>query len=777
MNEPWFGARRLWLDELGGKPNVYMALRRVFVVDRPTAGLTLRIAADSDFIAYLDGAEIARGQFSDDPDAPSWSDIAVAGLTAGTHVLAVLVYHKGLACAVYAPGEPGVVFALFNADFRLISDAAARAADAPGFRSGELPLLTPQLGFTAEFDAASPGAADWTAPAFDDAAWPFAKTFALAKTYHARPAAAWPRLGKFVSAERRRSGILIRRHEEKTFVLTMAADQCFWDHTLQRGGLELPERVGDGWTLIYDLGAEYVGFLEFELDAPAGTVIDAAHGEHLDDGHVRYECFGRNFADRFHCRGGRNYFTLPFRRLGARYLEFHIIAPARTDRVEFRLAGLRTWEVERPEPVAFTASENRLTALRRQAIRTLELCMHEHYEDCPWREQALYTYDSRNQMLYGYYLWGNWDYAAAALDLLATAVRPDGHLRLCSPTRMTLVIPVFSTVWALEMAEHYLYSGDDSVWRRHRDQVQFVAAKLLEERDAATGLTVARDPDYWNFFEWAPGLNGHGATPGTVNALYNLYVANMLEAIARMCAWSGDDVSGAPYLRRATALRQTVEARFYDEASGFYATESGGAAGSRLPFNEHTQAMMLRSGAVPPARRTRLIRRLTAPGNGLTPITLSAMPYLAEALLLNNDCGEAARSFVRRKLETDYFPMLDGESSTLWETVKGGDDFVYAGSLCHGWSSLPVYYCGAGLLGVTPQAPGFRRFRVRPWLDAANPEAAGDIPTPAGSIHIECRRRPADGSYELKVIHPAALQPEVAMFEGVATARLELESY
>ncbi len=35
------------------------------------------------------------------------------------------------------------------------------------------------------------------------------------------------------------------------------------------------------------------------------------------------------------------------------------------------------------------------------SIYTLKCCMHEHYEDCPWREQALYTMDSRNQMLCG----------------------------------------------------------------------------------------------------------------------------------------------------------------------------------------------------------------------------------------------------------------------------------------------------------------------------------------------------------------------------------------
>ena len=30
--------------------------------------------------------------------------------------------------------------------------------------------------------------------------------------------------------------------------------------------------------------------------------------------------------------------------------------------------------------------------------------------------------------------------------------------------------------------------------------------------------------------------------------------------------------------------------------------------------------------------------------------------------------------------------------NTVWETVLGAPDFDNAGSLCHGWSAMPVYY-------------------------------------------------------------------------------------
>jgi hypothetical protein len=36
--------------------------------------------------------------------------------------------------------------------------------------------------------------------------------------------------------------------------------------------------------------------------------------------------------------------------------------------------------------------------------------------------------------------------------------------------------------------------------------------------------------------------------------------------------------------------------------------------------------------------------------------------------------------------------MLRRGATTFWETIKGEADFDDAGSLCHGWSALPVYY-------------------------------------------------------------------------------------
>ena len=743
---PFVGAKRIWKDGVSS-PNQFMLARRRFHVDSALKNLTLCVSADSDFIAKIDGVEIGRGQFSDDPDFPTWGDIAVPELSAGDHLLEFEVYHKGAHFFTYAPGIPGLVYSLlYGEKTLLVSDEKTEVALNPYYKSGERPRTTPQLGFTAEYDARN-AVMEWRTPFVLEDDRPMQK----------RPEAAHPRLGEYMPGRLVASGLIFRRMEANTVALTMSLDQWFRDHRPIEGKLTRIQDNGDGWALLYDLGEEAVGFISFEIDAPAGTIVDFAHGEHLDDGRVRAELFTRNFADRYICREGRQSFELSFRRIGGRYLEFHIIAPHSGAEATLIRAGLVRWILPLPAPTRFETADDKLLKARELAIRTLELCMHEHYEDCPWREQSLYAYDSRNQMLYGYYVWGNWDFAAASLRLFGMSQRPDGHIRICVPTRSKMVIPTFSTIWGLQIYEHLLFSGDTSVWLEERPRLMLMREKMLSQKEPRTGLFQARDKDYWSFYEWAPGVSHCNADENDVHALYNLYLANMLDAMSKAERYCGDSAIADVWQNDAETIRRKVDEIFYDENDGCYATFWHD--GKLLPDrHEHTQVLMLQANAVPEEKKARLLDNVMG-GVEMVPVTLSVMPYLFQAFLLY-DNGQKARQYLRRKLEENYYVMLDGESTTLWETVKGGDDFFYAGSLCHGWSSLPVYYCAAGLLGVVPLEPGFTRFQVRPWSDGRD-EASGDIPTRKGVISVHWKKN-AEGKLDLEVKYPKGTLPIVS---------------
>ena len=70
------------------------------------------------------------------------------------------------------------------------------------------------------------------------------------------------------------------------------------------------------------------------------------------------------------------------------------------------------------------------------------------------------------------------------------------------------------------------------------------------------------------------------------------------------------------------------------------------------------------------------------------PITLSYTVYKYDALLAFD--YKYAR-YVYDDIIAKWGKMVFGGATTFWETEAGADDFDGAGSLCHGWSAVPMY--------------------------------------------------------------------------------------
>ncbi len=743
---------RLWDNDQGIAFNQHriVCFRRHFNLQAPSNDAMLFVAADSDFIVSLDGREILRGQYPDDPCVKSYDSVMMPELSAGEHLLAIKVYYCGGEFSGYTPGLPGLYV-----DWTLNGVSAGQwlAHEDDSFRSGAMPKVSPQLGFTTEYDLRREF--DFASPELDDSGWRPARELSAAPgvVFRPRPQGTKCQLGEFRPTKCVRSGRLYRFTANVpglTAAQAVSTDICYADTTAKSFPVQWSIPKGyetSGLWLIADLGGEETGMIEFEVEAPAGTRIDYAHGEHLFDGRVRGEICGRNFADTLYCKEGVTRFTLPFRRVGARYLELHITGQ-KGGEVTVHRVGVRPWRLPLPAESAFDCSDGDWLELRRRGVHTLELCMHEHYEDCPWREQGMYTYDSRMQILFGGCLWGNYDFAKASLELFCFTPRKDRHLRLCVPSRGETIIPIYSLVWMAEIYEYYLYSGDITLFQLCRQTAELMLQARLADFDAATGL-YRTDARLWNFYEWTPGLDGRDARVAEFHALYNLYLVECLENYSRLLEAVGED-GAEPHLR-AAALRKAVERHFFDSRKGLYASYSD--AEGLYGFHEHTQALMLTTGSVPEKKRPALLKALA--DNALVPMTLSSLLYKVWAL----ETGSPAdRNAIAEMVMGHYRTMLAASCDTLWETENGQDDFFYAGSLCHGWSALPIYVMQEVILGIKPLEPGFRRFRVAP-VPGALRFASGEMPTPAGRIQVSWRLEKDNGT--LRICVPAGLHPEV----------------
>ena len=785
-SSPLRDARWIWLSQARPKVNQYVCFRKSFSLRRVSRRAVLDISADSDFILYLNGHEVGRGQFTDWPRDKTFTRFEAGRmLRRGGNVLAVLAYHVGASFGTYRKGKPGLIVGLSAGAVTVVTDETWRAVEHPAYRSGPMPLVTKQLGFTYEYDARRE--MDWHQPSFPDGRWERARVLAGAtdgfwRRLEPRPVSPLrtePPIEVRIVAQ----GSFRRRRRRQTTALTMMDDAlvCRMPDEVFRcdplidelnyagpppnpgqrlrpdgeGGLVvLPPGPGlSGQYVIVDVGSERVGLLLLDVDAPAGTVAEIAHGEHLDDGRVRAAVGGRNFADRIVCRSRRHRFTMPFRRLGGRYLQLHLSGFKRP--VRLRYLGLRPTVLPLQRMGSFRTHDPLAEQIQETAVRTLQLCMHDHYEDCPWREQCLYAYDSRVQALCGYYALGNHAFAAASLDLLGRGLRSDGLLELCAPAKVHVNVPIFSFVWIAALAEHWLFSGNAAVFRSNVDTARTIVEGALARFDARSGLYgLPQGDDIWHFYEWTPGLANLArdrAGAGEDHAGYNLYLHEALEALTWMLANSGDRAEARRLRRLRKALGAAIHRAFFDTRRGLYASRRKG--GRLRDGHEHIQALALHEGIVPAAARRGLLSRLER--RDLPRSTLVSLIYLVRSLMVS---GPRARKLASRIIAEHWHPMALQGATSFWETRHGADDFNYAGSLCHGWSALPVYYHQAHVLGVQPLEAGFERFAISPYPDRFY-EVSGTVPTPRGRIHVAWRR--GEDGLIIKARGPSSLQPVV----------------
>ena len=73
----------------------------------------------------------------------------------------------------------------------------------------------------------------------------------------------------------------------------------------------------------------------------------------------------------------------------------------------------------------------------------------------------------------------------------------------------------------------------------------------------------------------------------------------------------------------------------------------------------------------------------------LSDCSLSMKCFKYDALLVTDKA--TWQGHVLDEIRKDYGAMVQ-TGNTVWETADGASAFENAGSLCHGWSSIPVYY-------------------------------------------------------------------------------------
>lgn len=750
--------------------NQYFEFRREFCIEElPSEDAELFISVDSDYAVWINGVFVNCGQYDDYPDNKVYDILQINNiLKPGKNIICIMTYYQGVDSFQYIKGEPGLIYALKIGDTVIPTDSGTFCRKSAVYACGPAPRVSPQLSFTYEYNASLFDG--WLSESYlRDDSWTPARVRSL-NTNESNSGCIKRPVRKTDIKEKINTNILAQGvFIRETGEMLSAAQMVQTDFLSPRLSSEifigcdsnrLPNGPGiklnascikhySGFYIILDLGREEAGFLELDIETGKNTVIDIAYGEHLNDLRVRAATGGRNFADRYICSSGRQSFVHYFRRIAGRYIELH--ASNIKDGFTLYYCGLRPCEYPVEEKGTFRCIDNLHNKIYDISVRTLHLCMHEHYEDTPWREQALYSMDSRNQALCGYYCFGEYDLPKGAIDLLGQGLNEDGYLEICAPAKANITIPAFSFIWVREIADYLLYSGRKNAVIALLPEVE----KMLDRhvKSMSDGLLATPMGErYWNFYDWSDGLDGYVSGKAEDNrstrfdAPLNLFFCMALDAAVFLEESCGYKDHSIKYKDLSEKIKHNFHVKFWDEGMRAYSTYCG--KDCKAHYAELTQALAICVNACEKKICSALRQKLASTNNGMIKTTLSYNIYKYEALL---EEPEVYADSVFEEIARIWGNMLFSGATSFWETEKGAEDFSGAGSLCHGWSAIPVYLYHAYVLGIKPVEPGFKTFKANP-VSTFYGKAAGKIPTPYGQIYVSYEKEGNGVKYKLK--HP-----------------------
>lgn len=555
--------------------------------------------------------------------------------------------------------------------------------------------------------------------------------------------------------------------------------------------------------LVIDFGKETIGYFEFDLDAPAGTILDGNGFEGLDDGGIFWTMNTRS-SFRYVCREGRQVFRSHERR-GFRYLSLTVRAADGATGRPIRIRRIANYVATYPvaEVGHFACSDETLNKIWQVGAYTVRLCMLDTYVDCPTYEQVYWVGDARNSALVNAVAFGAYDLTDRCVRLTGQSLSPElkavkppfvEAARTHLPTSHVVSgwfdeIPMWTFLWIWMAWEQYRNVGDKAALADYYVDVRECLRRcesFLSPRDL---LDV---PEVWNLVDWAAqDLERDGEVISNT-----VLMAQSLDCAAQMAEALGKVEEAGAHRGLAVRLRAAVNRYGWsDKYQGYvdtvrdetgYATYKARREAAGVPvepldeylrkvrISEPTNTLALLCHSVPPERYDPVLRFVMAAKQGkfigsspslarfgkteeIVPVGSPWFLFFTLETLFQEGYSDDALQILREQ----WNRMLEKGATTFWETfpghIGGGH---WSRSLCHGWSAAPAYFLTTQVLGVTPAAPGYSRVRIapQPWNLRW---ARGVVPTPKGPITVAWSIGD-DGKLHIEYDAPAGCAVDVA---------------
>lgn len=708
------GESYLWIQE--GEPLMadrYVAFRGTFEQEQKSKVL-LHLSGASAYNVFIDGRFLGDGPVRYKPEYPLYETYELE-LEAGTHVVAVLVNAHGAETRMLEAIDPFLYCKLYNGGVEVPLEW--KYLSLPGYHA-QVRRVNPQLSWL-EWNDTRQNPENWEDPRFDDSNWQ-------------QPVKVNRNLGAF-------SESMI--HPVKSFTIPFAqvgqgplAEFYGYEKDNPSARFFLRDLVCDqvppqGLWKRYDLGRVRLARPEFEMDLPAGAIVEFAFSEYLQHNRVM-PWINLSAGDSYNmvhfvARGGKQIFR-PFDARGGRFVELHVIAP--TEKIEILKESFleRNYYDIKPQGL-FVSGDSLIDRIWTLGVDTYLACAEDALVDNPTRERGQWMGDAVVGLRIAAAAFSDVKLVKNSLYHHAQSARQDGMVAGLSPGNKGY-LSTFAALWTGVCIDYYRSTGDITVLK----DLWGYAEKNIAAFEAHKSADGIGDQAGWGFVDW-----GYVRNSGPSDMGLNLIYYGALNA---MVEWSR--ILNLPdkvqyYTNLEQSMRQIIQGWFQKyldqeawEEIGYHRTTLGLKYGF-IPESLKSNAIdYMKQHILSCFPNDRTAPRLSDPdANNPRLIT----PYFANySFPLLIEAGES--DFVMDQYRKTWGWMLDQGATTCLEV------FDTRWSHCHGWAGSPTWLLSRYHLGLHPD---FTHQQVRFNLNLKTgslKQAKGVIPYGDGqSVQVEWR--------------------------------------
>lgn len=309
------------------------------------------------------------------------------------------------------------------------------------------------------------------------------------------------------------------------------------------------------------------------------------------------------------------------------------------------------------------------------AFRTLQLCAHDTYEDCPYYEQLMYACDTRLEMLFTYAATDDLDLPRQAIRLFGSSLLNNGFTQARFPSREEQIIPAFALYFVLMLGDYVAHTGDLAFVKPFIPIGERILETFLGKR-TSNGLLAPQG--YWDYFDWTQAwdVKTIACTPTAAldgeSALQNLFFVYAAQSFCRLLPrFYRSDLAGH-YQEECEKILGLVQKLCYVPEKGLYKEGT-----NTDEFSQHTQIFAVLTGLACGEEGKNIMEKVLD-DHSLIPCSFMQMYYLFRAL---EKVGLYHRT---ESLWQVWQEFIDMHCTTFPETPFDPR------SDCHAWSALPL---------------------------------------------------------------------------------------